>query len=55
MNTDAGYQQCYNAQAAVDEDSQLIVAAALSNTSADYHSSLPMMIRPNALPNLPYR
>jgi transposase len=43
MNTDAGYQQCYNAQAAVDEGSQLIVAAELSNSAADFHSLLPMI------------
>jgi hypothetical protein len=27
MNTDAGYEPCYNAQAAVDEGSRLIVAS----------------------------
>ena len=43
MSTDAGYQQCYNAQAAVDEGSQLIVAAALSNTPSDCPSLLPMI------------
>ena len=43
MNTDAGYQQCYNAQAAVDEGSQLIVAAALSNNSNDCPSLIPMI------------
>ena len=43
MSTDAGYQQCYNAQAAVDEGSQLIVAAALSNTPRDCPSLIPMI------------
>src|ERR1019366_2410346 len=43
MNTDTGYQQCYNAQAAVDEGSQLIVAAALSNNSNDCPSLIPMI------------
>jgi hypothetical protein len=43
MSTDAGYQQCYNAQAAVDEGSQLIVAAALSNTPNDCPSLIPMI------------
>jgi hypothetical protein len=43
MKTDAGYQQCYNGQAAVDEGSQLIVAAELSNSPADYHSLVPMI------------
>jgi transposase len=43
MSTDAGYQQCYNGQAAVDEGSQLIVAAELSNTPADYRSLVPMI------------
>jgi transposase len=43
MSTDAGYQQCYNAQAAVDEGSQLIVAAALSNTPSDCPSLIPMI------------
>jgi transposase len=43
MNTDAGYPQCYNAQAAVDEGSQLIVAAALSNSPSDCPSLIPMI------------
>ena len=43
MNTDAGYQQCYNGQAAVDEGSQLIVAATLTNNPADYHNLVPMI------------
>jgi transposase len=43
MNTDSGYQQCYNAQAAVDEGSQLIVAAALSNNSNDCSQLIPMI------------
>lgn len=43
MNTDAGYQQCYNGQAAVDEGSQLIVAAELSNVAGDNGALLPMI------------
>lgn len=43
MNTDAGYQQCYNGQVAVDEGSQLIVAAELSNIAGDNGALLPMI------------
>jgi hypothetical protein len=43
MNTDAGYQQCYNGQVAVDEGSQLIVAAELSNVAGDNAALLPMI------------
>ncbi len=35
MKTHDGYQQCYNAQAAVDAESQVIVAATLTNSSND--------------------
>src|ERR1700736_82472 len=38
-----GFEQCYNAQAAVDEASQLIVAAALTNSSNDQPSLVPMI------------
>ena len=43
MNTDAGYQQCYNGQAAVGEDSELIVAAALTNVPSDQPTLVPMI------------
>ena len=38
-----GYEQCYSAQAAVDEASQLIVAADLSNSASDVAMLLPML------------
>jgi IS5 family transposase len=43
MNTQEGYQQCYNGQVAVDEGSQLIVAADVSNNAADYGQLLPLL------------
>lgn len=43
MNTQEGFQQCYNGQAAVDEGSQLIVAADLSNNASDNGELLPML------------
>jgi transposase len=38
-----GFEQCYNAQAAVDEGSQLIVAADLINTPSETAALLPMV------------
>ena len=38
-----GFEQCYNGQAAVDEGSQLIVAAQLINTSSEYAILSPMV------------
>lgn len=38
-----GFEQCYNGQAAVDEGSQLIVAAQLINSSAEKAMLLPMV------------
>ena len=38
-----GFEQCYNAQAAVDEASQLIVAADLTNSTNDQPSLVPMI------------
>jgi transposase len=35
MRTTHGYQQCYNAQAAVDAESQVIVACCLTNSASD--------------------
>jgi transposase len=43
MNTADGFQQAYNAQAAVDDGSQLIVAAGLTNCAADSSELLPML------------
>ena len=43
MNTQEGYQQCYNAQAAVDGESQLILAAGLTNCASDNAQLLPMV------------
>jgi len=43
MNTQEGYQQCYNGQAGVDEGSRLIVAADLSNNASDNGELLPML------------
>jgi transposase len=43
MNTAEGFQQCYNGQAAVDEGSQLIVAADLGNNASDNGQLLPML------------
>src|SRR5580658_3086418 len=38
-----GFEQCYNGQAAVDEGSQLIVAAQLINSPSEYAILLPMV------------
>ncbi len=43
MKTNDGFQQCYNAQASVDEDSQLIVATSLNNQAADTRQLLPII------------
>jgi len=43
MKAGDGFQQCYNAQAAVDEGSQLIVATALTNGAADNGQLLPLV------------
>jgi transposase len=50
MPTKDGFQQCYNAQAAVDADAQIIVACDVVATSADMAQLLPMVdqIRVNA-------
>ena len=45
MPTLGGFAQCYNAQAAVDEGSQLIVAADLSNSATDYASLVSMVLQ----------
>jgi transposase len=38
-----GFEQCYNAQAAVDEGSELIVGAELTNSAAEHAMLLPML------------
>ena len=43
MKTSAGFEQCYNAQTAVDAGAQIIVAAELSNCAAD-SALLPTML-----------
>ncbi len=43
MPTKEGFQQCYNAQAAVDTDAQVIVACEVVATSADMAQLLPMV------------
>lgn len=43
MPTKDGFQQCYNAQAAVDADAQIIVACDVVATSSDMAQLLPML------------
>jgi len=43
MKTPEGFQQCYNAQAAVDAESQVIVACAVTNQSPDVQQLRPML------------
>lgn len=43
MKTSAGFDQCYNGQLAVDEASQIIVAAGLTNCAADNAELLPLV------------
>lgn len=43
MKTADGFQQGYNAQAAVDEDSHVIGATGLTDCAADVHQLLPMI------------
>ena len=43
MKTSAGFEQCFNAQTAVDAGAQIIVAAELSNCAAD-SALLPTML-----------
>ena len=53
MKTGEGFQQCYNAQAAVDEGSQLIVAVDLNACGSDVGQLLPMVAQAEA--NLGHR
>lgn len=43
MKTPDGYQQCYNAQAAVDEEWQIIVACEVTNAAPDVQRLRPML------------
>lgn len=43
MKMGTAFQQCYNAQAVVDADSQLIVASGLTNNAADNEELVPMV------------
>ena len=43
MKTPEGFQQCYNAQAAVDAESQVVVACAVTNQSPDVQQLRPML------------
>jgi len=43
MKTPEGFQQCYNAQAAVDADSQVVVAHDLTNQGPDVQQLRPML------------
>jgi len=43
MKLGGSFEQCYNAQAVVDGDSQLIVAIGLGNTAADNEQLVPMV------------
>jgi transposase len=43
MKGSQGFLQAYNAQAAVDSDSQVIVAQSLTNTGSDAHQMIPML------------
>jgi transposase len=45
-----GFEQAYNAQAAVDTDSMLVVAAALTQATNDKQQVVPMLERLHALP-----
>ncbi|HVS64520.1 MAG TPA: IS1182 family transposase [Thermoanaerobaculia bacterium] len=43
MKTDEGFQQCYNAQAAVDASSQVIVACEVTQSATDRNQLKPMV------------
>jgi len=47
MKTGSGFEQCYNAQAAVDQDSMLIVGQHLTDSSNDKRQLIPAL---NAIP-----
>jgi transposase len=43
MKTAVGFDQCYNAQAAVDAQGQIIVAQGLTNSATDRHQLVPLI------------
>lgn len=43
MKTSSGYEQCYNAQIAVDGESRLILAASVTQNAADRNELLPLV------------
>ena len=45
-----GFEQCYNAQAAVDTDTMLIVATHLTQSASDQQQLVPVLATLNALP-----
>ena len=49
MKTQEGFQQCYNAQAAVDAESQVVVACDVTNQSPDVQQLRPMLEEVHAL------
>jgi transposase len=56
MKMGGSFEQCYNAQAAIDGDSQLIIANGLTNNAADNGELLPMVEAvKNNLGQLPQR
>ncbi len=49
MKTSVGFEQCYNAQLAVDGERHLIVAAAVTQDASDSHQLLPMVQKAQAV------
>jgi transposase len=49
MKTSVGFEQCYNAQLAVDGERHLIVAAAVTQNASDNHQLLPMVQKAQAV------
>lgn len=50
MKTGKGFDQCYNAQAAVDAETMLVVGQTLTQAPNDYRQVEPMLEQLNALP-----
>ncbi len=48
MKTVHGYDQCYNGQLAVEEESQMIVSTSLTNNAADVGEMMPLLSRAKA-------
>ena len=48
MKTSSGFEQCYNGQVAVDEESQLIVSSVLTDSAADYGQLIGVLDRAKA-------